>query len=69
MREHHERVLLDDEILIRKTLVQLVTVFIKYSAERDGDISKGDDNIASDVGIFRGLEDLEEESVVLVAEG
>jgi hypothetical protein len=68
MGEHHERVLLDDEIVIREALVQLVAVFVNDIAERHCDVAKSDRDVASDVGIFGSLQNLKEQPMVLVTE-
>ena len=34
MSKDHERILLDDKVLVRKTFVELVTIFIDDIAER-----------------------------------
>ena len=68
MREHHERVFLDDQVLIRETLVELVAVLVNDAAKGDSDVAERDDNVATDARVSGGLEDLEQEVVVLVAE-
>lgn len=68
MRQHHERVLLHNDVLVRQPSVQLAAVLIDYSAERDGHVSESDYNVAPDARVFRGLEDAEEQVVVFVAE-
>lgn len=66
MREHHERVFLDDQVLVRETLVELVAVLVNDAAKRDSDISERNDNVTTDARVFGRLEDLEEEMVVLI---
>ena len=68
MREHHERVFLDDQVLIRETLVELVAVLVNDAAKRDSDVAERDDDVATDARVSGGLEDLEQEVVVLVTE-
>lgn len=68
MREYHERVLLDDQVCIRKTLVELVAVLIDDATKGDGNVAQRDDDIATDTRVSRGLEDLEQEAMVLVTE-
>lgn len=60
MREHHERVFLDHQVLIRETLVELVAVLVNDVAKGDSNIAKRDDNITADARVFGGLEDLEQ---------
>ena len=60
VRQHHQGVLLHDQVLIRQALVQLIAVFINDTAERNRNISEGDDGVTSDTGISGCLEDLEE---------
>lgn len=68
MREHHQRVLLDDQVLVRETLVELVAVLVNDAAKRHGDVAKRDDDVTADARVSRGLEDLEQQMVVLVTE-
>lgn len=68
MREHHERVFLDDKVLIRETLVELVAVLVNNAAKGDSDISECDDDVTTDAWVFGGLEDLEQKVVVVVTE-
>jgi len=69
MCEHHGHVLLNYWVLIRKALIQLVAVLVDNHVERDGDIAKCDDDVASNIGILRCLEDLKKQAMVLIAEG
>ena len=68
MRQHHQSILLHDEITIRESLVQLITVLIDDVAKTDGHITKSDDDVRADVRVLGRFEDFEEESVMLVAE-
>jgi len=68
MREDHQRVFLDNQFVVFQALVQFVGVFIDDSAERHCDVSKGNDDVALDVGIFRRLEEGKEEAMILFAE-
>lgn len=52
MGQHHEGILLDYEISVGETFVQLVAILINDVIERDGDVSQRNDNIASDVRIL-----------------
>lgn len=52
MGEYHERVFLDHQVLVRETLVELVAVLIDNAAERDGDVSERDDNVATDAWVL-----------------
>ena len=52
MCENHERVLLDDEVLVRKTFVKLIAILINDIAERHSNISESDHDIAADIGIL-----------------
>lgn len=68
MSEHHQSVLLDREILVVKSSVKSIRVFVHNRREANGDISKSDDNVGSNCGFSRGFEDLEEEHEVFGAE-
>ena len=68
MGQHHEGVLLDDEIRVGETLVQLVAVLVNDVVKRNSDVSQRDDNVAPDVRILRRLENLEQKMMVCVAE-
>lgn len=68
MRQHHERVLLDNNVFIRQPSVQLAAVLIDDCAERNSHVSERDDDVASDARVLRRLEDPEEQVVVFVAE-
>lgn len=52
MGQYHEGVLLDDEISVGETLVQLVAILVNDVVERDGDVAQRNDDIASNVGIL-----------------
>ena len=52
MRQDHESVFLDDEAGVGKPLVQFAAVVVKNAAEANGYISKRDDDVATDVGVF-----------------
>lgn len=52
MRQNHERVFLDDETGIGKTLIQLVTVVVENAAKANCYISERDDDVAADIGVF-----------------
>lgn len=67
MRQDHQRVLLDDETLVRKAPVQLIAVLVNDGAERDGYIAESDDDVTADGGIFADFQFLEQQAVVLVA--
>lgn len=60
MREHHERVFLDDHVLIRETLVELVAILVDDAAKGDSDVAERDDDVTTDARVFGGLEDLEQ---------
>lgn len=60
MCENHERILLDDKVFVRKTFVKLVAILIDDIAERYSNISESDHDIAADIGILRGLQDLKQ---------
>lgn len=68
MGQHHESVLLDDEICVGETLVQLVAVLVNDVVKRNSDVSERDNNVAPDVRILRRLENLEQKMMVCVAE-
>ena len=68
MRDHHEHVFLDDQSLIRETLVELVAVLVNDTAKRDSDVTECDDDVTMDAWVSGGLEDLEQEVVVMVTE-
>ena len=68
MGEDHQRVFLHDDVLVRKTLVQLIAVLVDDIAETDSHITKSDDDVRADVWVLGCFEDFEEETVVLVAE-
>ena len=68
MCEYHERVFLDDQVLIRETLVEFVAVLVNDAAKGHGDVAERDDDITTDARVSRGLEDLEQQMVVLVTE-
>ena len=59
MGQNHKRVLFDDEAAIGKALVQFVAVVVKDAAETNGNISERDDDIATDVGVLRRLQQIE----------
>ena len=52
MCQDHKSVFLDDEAGVGKALVQFAAVVIENAAEADGYISKCDNNVATDVGVF-----------------
>ena len=68
MHGHHKRVLLDDQVVIREALVELVAVLIDDTAKRDGNVPERDDDVAPDTRVTRRFEDFEQQVVVLVAE-
>lgn len=68
MGEHHERVFLDNQVLIREAFVQLIAVLVDDVAKGDSDVAERDDDVTTDARVFGGLEDLEQEVMVLVAE-
>ena len=66
--EHHECVLLDDEVVGAQAHIQVVEAFVNDGGERYCQIANTNDDVRADVGIPRRFEDLEEEHVVLFAE-
>ena len=68
MREHHQRVFLHHEILVREATVQLVAILVDDAVERHRDVAKCDHDVTPDVRVLRRFEDLEQKPVVLVAE-
>ena len=60
MCKNHERVLLDDKVLVRKTFVELVAILIDDIAERYSNISESDHDIAANIGILRGLQNFKQ---------
>lgn len=68
MRQDHQRVLLDDEILVGKTSVQLVAVLVDDGAERNSYITEGDNDVATNSRVIGEFQDLEKQAMVLVAE-
>ena len=68
VREDHERVLLDGEVLVVQAGVQAVRVLVHDGREADGDVAERDDDVAPDGGLPGRLEYLEEEHEVLGAE-
>ena len=68
MRQHHQSILLHDEITIRESFIQFIAVLVDDIAETDSHITKSDDDVRADVWVLGRFEDFEEESVMLVAE-
>ena len=68
MRQHHQSILLHDEITIRESLVQLIAVLVDDIAETDSYVTKSDDDVRADVWVLGRFEDFEKETVMLVAE-
>ena len=68
MREHHQSVLLHYQFAIRQSPVQLIAVLVNDRAERDRDVAERDGNVAPDIRVSRGLQDAEQQLVVLIAE-
>jgi hypothetical protein len=60
MGQNHERVLLDDEAGVGKTLVQFVTIVVENAAETNGNVSERNDDIAAGVGILGRLQQIEQ---------
>lgn len=68
MRQDHQRILLDHQVSIRKTLVQFIAILVYDVAEAHGNVSKCNNNIASDAGIFRRFQDFEEQPMMVITE-
>jgi hypothetical protein len=66
--EYHERILFNPEVCIREALVQLTAILINDIAERNSDISESNNDVTFDICIFGSLQDLEEQTMVLIAE-
>lgn len=68
MREHHKSIFLDVEVLVSQPSVQVIAVLVDHVVETDGDISKGNHNVSANVGVLGGLDNLEEQEEILLAE-
>ena len=68
MGEDHQRIFLDDKVLIREAFVEFVAVLVNDTAKGDSDVAERDDDVTADARVSRGLENLEQEVVVLVTE-
>jgi cobyric acid synthase len=66
--QDHERRLLHPGVGIEQALVQVTAIFVDDGVERYRDVTQSDDAIRPDVRIFRSLEDLEEQAMVLIRE-
>jgi hypothetical protein len=55
MRKHHEGVLLDDQVLVGKTFIELVAILVDDCVEGDSNIPKCDDDVTSNIGVLRRL--------------
>lgn len=68
MCQDHERVLLDDHILVGQAFVEFVTILVDNVAERDSDVAQGNDDVAAYTGVLRYVQNFEQQPVVGVAE-
>ena len=46
-------------MLIREAFIELIAVLVNDIVERYGNVAESNDDIAADVGVFGGFEDLE----------
>lgn len=60
MGQHHERVLLDHQIIVGQPLVQLVAVLVDDIAEGHRDVTQCDDGVTTDARVLGGFQDLEQ---------
>ena len=68
MRQHHQRVLLHRQTPIAQSAVQVSGILVNHRVERDCNVPECNDDVAPDVGVLGCFEDLEQQSVVVVAE-
>jgi hypothetical protein len=59
MCKHHERILLDDKVRIREAFIELIAILVNDIVEGYGNVAESDDDVAADVGVLGGFEDLE----------
>ena len=68
MCQHHQSILLHNEIAIRESFVQLIAVLVDDITETDSYVTKSDDDVRANVWVLGRFEDFEEETMMLVAE-
>lgn len=68
MCQNHKGILLDINVLVRKTLVKVVAVLVDHVVETNGDVSQSDDDVTANVRVFGRLEDLEEQEEIVLTE-
>jgi len=65
--EHHQRILLYNNISVRQAFIKLIAILVDDVAKRNGHVTKSDNDVTTDIWVPGRPKDLEQKVVVLVA--